>query len=265
MDKYQVKNKIKLDSWDPQEHGAFGGSKKDALDELINLNTEFAAVQEKLYAENKHKLLIVLQGMDAGGKDGTIRKVFAVANPQGVRVAGFKVPSEKELTHDYLWRVHHQVPAKGEIVIFNRSHYEDVLVVRVHNLVPEKVWKKRYRHINEFERLLADEGTTILKFFLLISNEEQKQRLQARADNPEKRWKFNPGDLDERKLWNKYMSAYEEMLNRTSTNWAPWYIIPADKKWYRNWLIATIVMSKLRKLKIKIPIPDLDWDKFVVE
>ncbi len=265
MDRYKVVKKIRLDEWDPQEHAAFDGSKKDSKKELKDINAQFAALQEKLWAEQKRKILIVLQAMDAGGKDGTIRKVFAVANPQGVRVANFKVPSKIELAHDYLWRIHRQTPAKGEIVIFNRSHYEDVLVVRVNRLVPKSVWKKRYRHINEFERLLADEGTIIFKFFLYISKDEQKERLQARLDNSEKRWKFNPGDLEQRKLWDQYISAYEDMLNHTSTECAPWYIIPANRKWYRNWLIGTIVNSKLQDLNMELPVPDLDWNNIVIE
>jgi len=248
-----VKGKIKLKDFDPNDSRLFDGNKKDSKEALLKLNTELAALQEQLYAEGKHRLLIVLQAMDTGGKDGVIRAVFEGVNPQGVRVASFKVPTPVELAHDYLWRVHQQTPGKGEMVIFNRSHYEDVLVVRVHQLVPEEVWSRRYQHIREFERLLADEGTTILKFYLHIDLQEQAQRFLARVEDPTKQWKFNPGDLDERDRWEEYMRAYEDMLNQTSTDWAPWYIIPANKKWYRNWLISKIVIKTLKNLDMRYP------------
>ena len=213
-----------------------------------------------MYAEHKRKVLIVLQGIDTSGKDSTIRHVFGDVNPQGTKVANFKVPTEKELDHDYLWRVHPHTPGKGEIVIFNRSHYEDVLVVRVHGLVPEKVWKRRYDHINEFERLLAEEGTTILKFFLNVSEEEQARRFLARLDQPEKRWKFNPGDLEEREYWDDYTKAYEDMLCKTSTDWAPWYVIPSDRKWYRNLVVASVIVKTLQNLDMQFPeeVPEID-------
>lgn len=248
-----VKGKIKLKDYDPNDSRLFDGNKKDSKEALLKLNTELAALQEQLYAEGKHRLLIVLQAMDTGGKDGVIRAVFEGVNPQGVKVASFKVPTPVELSHDYLWRVHQQTPGKGEMVIFNRSHYEDVLVVRVHQLVPEEVWSRRYQHIREFERLLADEGTTILKFYLHIDLQEQAQRFLARVEDPTKQWKFNPGDLDERDRWEEYMKAYEDMLNQTSTDWAPWYIIPANKKWYRNWLISKIVIKTLKDLDMHYP------------
>lgn len=248
-----VKGKIKLKDYDPNDSRLFDGNKKDSKEALLKLNTELAALQEQLYAEGKHRLLIVLQAMDTGGKDGVIRAVFEGVNPQGVKVASFKVPTPVELSHDYLWRVHQQTPGKGEMVIFNRSHYEDVLVVRVHQLVPEEVWSRRYQHIREFERLLADEGTTILKFYLHIDLQEQAQRFLARVEDPTKQWKFNPGDLDERDRWEEYMRAYEDMLNQTSTDWAPWYIIPANKKWYRNWLISKIVIKTLKNLDMRYP------------
>ena len=247
-----VKGKIKLKDYDPNDSRLFEGNKKDSKEALLKLNTELAALQEQLYAEGKHRLLIVLQAMDTGGKDGVIRAVFEGVNPQGVKVASFKVPTPVELSHDYLWRVHQQTPGKGEMVIFNRSHYEDV-VVRVHHLVPEEVWSRRYQHIREFERLLADEGTTILKFYLHIDLQEQAQRFLARVEDPTKQWKFNPGDLDERDRWEEYMKAYEDMLNQTSTDWAPWYIIPANKKWYRNWLISKIVIKTLKDLDMHYP------------
>ena len=260
MKRYLVKpgSKVDLSKYDPSDTSPYKGGKKDAKKDLKDLNKELEALQEMLYAEHKHNMLIVLQGMDTSGKDGTIRHVFEGVNPQGVRVASFKVPTPIELDHDYLWRVHAQVPGRGEMVIFNRSHYEDVLVVRVHNLVPEKVWSKRYEQIREFEEILAEEGTTILKFFLHISPEEQKERLLARLQGSSKHWKYNPGDLKERQLWSEYTQAYEEALSKTSTDRAPWHIIPADKKWYRNWVIANILVETLKGLKMDYPKPDYD-------
>lgn len=266
MDHFQVKpgSKIDLSKWNTEDGRGFNGDKKAGEAEIFKLNKRLEALQELLYAEGKHKVLVVLQGMDTSGKDGVIRHVFEGVNPQGVRVAAFKRPTAEELAHDYLWRVHRQTPAKGEIVIFNRSHYEDVLVVRVHNLVPPQVWKRRYDHINHFERLLADEGTTILKFFLHISMDEQKRRLQERLDKPEKQWKFDVGDLAERKHWADYQRAFEEVLNRTSTDYAPWYIVPADKKWRRNLVISTIMVETLEKLKMRYPQPQ-DLSGIVIE
>jgi PPK2 family polyphosphate:nucleotide phosphotransferase len=267
MDRYRVKSgdKILLRDWDPNDKSAFDGDKEGAGEQLEKLNRELEELQELLFAENKHKVLVVLQGMDTSGKDGVIRHVFEGVNPQGVRVASFKVPTSEELDHDYLWRVHKQTPGRGKIVIFNRSHYEDVLVVRVHGLVPESVWKKRYQQIIDFERLLADEGATILKFFLHIDPDEQKSRLQARLEDPTKQWKFNTGDLKERKLWPEYMKAYENVLNKTSTNWAPWYIVPANHKWYRNLVIATILVKTLKGLRMAYPQPKEDLSGVVVE
>ncbi len=255
MYRVPIKGKIKLKDYDPNDSKLFDGNKKDGKEALQKLNAELELLQEQLYAEGKHRLLIVLQAMDTGGKDGAIRAVFEGVNPQGVKVASFKTPTPVELSHDYLWRVHQQTPGKGEMVIFNRSQYEDVLVVRVHNLAPEEVWSKRYQHIREFERLLADEGTTILKFYLHIDLEEQAERFLARVEDPTKQWKFNPGDLDERARWDDYMKAYEDMLNQTSTAWAPWYIIPSNKKWYRNWLISKIVIKTLKNLDMRYPAP----------
>ena len=208
---------------------------------------------------------MVLQAIDTGGKDGTIRHVFDGTNPQGVKVASFKRPTPVELAHDFLWRVERQTPGNGEIAIFNRSHYEDVLVVRVHGLVPEERWRRRYDHINDFERRLADEGTTILKFFLHISKEEQRERLQARLDEPHKRWKFSRGDLKERALWDDYQAAYEAVLSRTSTEWAPWYVVPADRKWYRNLVISSALVDTLDTLDPQYPEPEEDLDGVVVE
>lgn len=235
------------------------------MEEIAKLNAKLEELQEVLYAEGKHKILIVLQAMDTGGKDGAIRRVFDGVNPQGVRVAAFKVPTEEELAHDYLWRVHKVVPGKGEMVIFNRSHYEDVLVVRVHNIVPKEVWKARYEQINAFERHLAETGTTILKFYLHIDQDEQKERLQARLDDPAKQWKFRLGDLEERKLWPDYMKAYEDALGKTSTEHAPWYIVPANRKWYRDLVISSVLVDALKKLDMKYPEPEDDLSSVVIE
>lgn len=207
---------------------------------------------------------IVLQAMDTAGKDSTIRMVFEGTNPQGVRVVSFKEPTREETDHDYLWRIHKQVPAKGEIVIFNRSHYEDVLVGRVHGFISSPEIRTRYAQINHFERMLAQEGTIILKFFLYIDKEEQKKRLQERLEDPKKYWKFSSSDVAERKLWPKYMKAYEDVLKHTSTDWAPWYVIPANKKWYRNLTVARIIVNALEKLKMKYPKPQKDLDKVVI-
>jgi PPK2 family polyphosphate:nucleotide phosphotransferase len=267
MENYRIKSgtKISLDDWDPDDTGRHGGSKDSAAIELSRLTKDLERLQELLYAEQKHKVLVVLQGMDTSGKDGVIRHVFEGVNPQGVKVASFKVPTPEELSHDYLWRIHNQTPGKGEIVIFNRSQYEDVLVVRVHELVGKEIWSRRFDQINQFERTLAEEGTTILKFFLHISLDEQKERLQARLDDPNKQWKFNIGDLNERKLWSKYMSAYEDVLQKTSTEWAPWYLIPANHKWYRDLVIGTTLVEKLKSLDMKYPLPVNDLSKIVIE
>lgn len=260
MKSYLVKpgQKVDLNDFDPSETSEFKGGKQEGLVAISQLVSELEPLQELLYAEHQHKVLIVLQAMDTGGKDGTIRRVFEEVNPQGVQVASFKAPTTVELDHDYLWHVHSVVPGKGEIVIFNRSHYEDVLVVRVHGLVPPEVWKSRFDQINEFERLLTDEGTTILKFFLHITPSEQKKRLLARLKDETKQWKYNPADLKERELWKKYMQAYDDVLTKTSTDYAPWHIVPADKKWYRDWVVATILVQALKDLKMKYPKPPFD-------
>ncbi|MBF0386775.1 MAG: polyphosphate kinase 2 family protein [Candidatus Omnitrophica bacterium] len=247
--------KVKLHDWDPAIDRGFDGSKEDAEKELSALTKELNAYQELLYAEHKHKILVVLQGIDASGKDGVVRHVFGGLNPQGVRVVSFKTPSTKELDHDYLWRIHQEVPAKGEIVVFNRSHYEDVLIVRVHGLVAREVWEKRYEHMRDFERMLTDEGTTVLKFFLWIDQEEQQKRLKERLARPEKRWKLAASDLAERKFWPEYIKAYEDMLSRTSSEDAPWHVIPANKKWYRNLVVARIMLNKFKELKMSYPDP----------
>jgi PPK2 family polyphosphate:nucleotide phosphotransferase len=265
MERYRVKTgeAVRLVEFDPGEDGGF---EKDAAQEQLKaLNDELEALQELLYAEHKRKVLVVLQGMDTSGKDGAIRHVFEGVNPQGVRVASFKAPTPEELDHDYLWRIHREAPGKGEIVVFNRSHYEDVLIVRVHQLVPEAVWRRRYEQIRAFERMLVEEGATVVKFFLHISKDEQKERLQERLKTPEKQWKFNVGDLKERKLWDDYQRAYEEALRETSTDWAPWYIVPSDRKWVRNLVISTVLVKLLSDLKMEYPQPAQDLSGVVID
>jgi len=256
--------KVDLAKWDP---GWTPGVKdREEAEALLQKNREkLAKLQYLLYAENKHSLLVILKGMDACGKDGTVRHVMHGVNPQACRVTSFKAPTPQELDHDFLWRIHQQVPPRGEIGIFNRSHYEDVLIVRVKNLVPKEVWSKRYKQINQFERILAKNNITILKFFLHISKEEQKQRLQERLADPTKNWKMNPDDLKERARWDEYMKAYEVALSECSTKWAPWYIIPADKKWYRNLAVSQIIIETLEGFKMKFPKPDFDPKKIVIE
>lgn len=212
-------------------------------------------VQARLYAERERSLLVVLQAMDAGGKDGTIKNVFRGMNPLGVRAVAFKQPTAEELAHDFLWRVHRHAPRAGEIAVFNRSHYEDVLIVRVHALVPEPVWRRRFEQIRAFEALLAESGTTIVKVMLHISPDEQRERLQARVDDPTRRWKFHAGDLDERRRWDDYMAAFTDALAQTSTEQAPWYCVPADHKWYRNWAVLQILAETLEELDPTWPEP----------
>ncbi len=267
MKRYRVKpgGKVDLSKIDPRSTAAFKGDKDDAQKELLDLNKRLEVLQEELWAEGKHKVLVVLQGMDTSGKDGAIRHVFEGVNPLGVRVAAFKTPTEEELAHDFLWRVHPKVPGKGEMVIFNRSHYEDVLVARVRSFVPPEVWEPRYAQINDFERLLTGTGTVILKFFLYISKDEQKERLQERLDDPLKHWKFRRGDLEDRALWDEYVKAYEDALARTSQDHAPWYVVPSDRKWYRNLVIARILVEALEKLDIKVPPAEEDLQGVVVE
>lgn len=257
--------KVKLSKWDPDDTSGFKGNKQEAELEIAEMVRKLSALQEVLYAEHKHKILVVIQAMDTGGKDGAIRGVFSGVNPAGVRVVSFKAPSVEELDHDYLWRIHKTVPAKGELVVFNRSHYEDVLVVRVHEFVPPAVWKPRFEQINAFEQQLAESGTTILKFYLHISKDEQKERLQARLDDPNKHWKFRLGDLEERKLWPNYMEAYEDVLSKTSTSYAPWYIVPANHKWYRDLVISSVLVDALDKLNMNFPESTENLDGVVVE
>ncbi len=239
--------------------------KDEAREHLLVLNDRLETLQELLWAQGTERILVVLQAMDAGGKDGTIRRVLEGVNPSGVRVAAFKRPSTAELARDYLWRAHKQVPADGEMVIFNRSHYEDVLIVRVQDLVPKKRWSKRYEHIVAFEQMLADEGTTIIKLFLHISKDEQRERLQARLDEPDKNWKFDEGDLEQRAHWDDYMRAFEDAIAATSTKAAPWFIVPADRKWYRNLVVSEILIQTLEGLDMSYPPADPDLASIVIE
>jgi len=235
-----------------------------AEEEFQSLREEFIALQPRLYAEGKQKLLIVLQAMDAGGKDSTIRKICQGVNPQGVEVSSFKKPSAEELAHDFLWRVHREVPGAGMVGIFNRSHYEDVLVVRVHDIVPKSVWQPRFELINQFEKYLTATGTTVLKFFLHISKGEQKERFQDRLDEPEKHWKFDVEDLEKRKSWDDYQNAFEDMLNECTTPHAPWYVIPADQKWYRNVAIMRVIVDTLKTMSPQYPESD-DLSDIVID
>ena len=231
------------------------GEKDEAKELLAELIEELALLQTRLWAEGERSLLLVLQGLDASGKDGTIRSVFTGVNPQGCDIVSFKAPTSNERAHDYLWRIHDVCPRRGRIGIFNRSHYEDVIAVRVRGLAPKSVWSKRPHHINEFERMLTDEGTTIVKVYLHLSKDEQRERLQERVDNPQKRWKFRKDDLDDRALWNEYMKAFEDTITETSTKWAPWYVVPTDRNWVRNVAVASLLVETLRELDPQIPDP----------
>lgn len=255
---------VRLTDFDPKFYD--GDQEKDSHDEMLAENAqEMSDLAYKLYAENTRSLLLVLQGMDTAGKDGTIRHVMRGMNPQSCQVVPFKQPSPEELDHDFLWRIHLRVPRRGNIGIFNRSQYEDVLVVRVHNLVPEEVWRQRYDRINAFEKIIHESGTKIVKCFLHISKEEQRRRLQARLDNPDKRWKFSKGDLAERKLWDDYQRAYEAALTHCSTDYAPWHIIPSDRKWVRNLTVSNLLLETLREMAPKFPSPEEGLDGIEVE
>lgn len=253
---------------EPRQSGPFR-DKHDAA-EILGANLEhLSRLQRRLYAQGEHGLLIVLQGMDTAGKDGTIRHVMGAFSPQGVEVTPFKVPTEEELAHDFLWRIHRAVPRRRMVGIFNRSHYEDVVAVRVRKLAPEAVWRPRYDRINELEGLLAESGVTVVKLFLHISPEEQAERFRERQQDPEKQWKFRPGDLEDRALWGQFLAAYEEALTRCNTARAPWYVVPADRKWYRNLVVSEILLTVLEGLELPLPepvpgvedyeIPDVDW------
>src|SRR5258706_2360344 len=258
-----VGEKVNLKDYDPDYTGNFQ-SKEDVEMLVTEHILELRDLQRILYAESKPSVLVVLQAMDTGGKDGTIRHVFSGVNPQGVNVTSFKAPTPQEAAHDFLWRIHQTTPAKGYIQIFNRSHYEDVLVVRVHDLLPKKVGKARYDQINEFEQYLVENDTVILKFFLHISKEEQKKRLESRIKNPKKQWKFNPDDLKERELWDDYMGAYEDALTKCNTENAPWHIVPANKKGYRNFVGTETIVSTLRKMDLQYPKPKVDLEGIVI-
>ncbi|QJW94663.1 polyphosphate kinase 2 family protein [Frigoriglobus tundricola] len=236
-------------------------SHKEAVEEIARYQTKLRELQELLYADGRCSLLICLQGMDTGGKDGTINHILGAMNPQGCRVVGFKQPSVEEQAHDFLWRIHRAVPARGEVAIFNRSHYEDVLIVRVHDLVPKPVWSGRYDQINAFEKQLVEGNTHILKFYLHISKEEQLRRFRERLDEPAKQWKISASDYTERKFWDDYMAAYEDALSRCSTEHAPWFVIPSDHKWFRNLAIARIVVEHLEGLDMKFPPPAVDLER----
>ena len=255
-------SKIRLKDYDPDYHEDY--DKKSANKETDRLQARMCELQEMLHAQGTQSLLIVLQAMDTGGKDGTIKKVFEEINPVGVHVTSFKAPTTHELAHDFLWRVHQHTPSKGVIGIFNRSHYEDVLVVRVNQLVPPEVWKGRYEHINHFERLLVDNGTRILKFYLHISKEEQKARLQARLDNPQKQWKFSLGDLPVRERWDDYMEAYEAGLTRCNTEYAPWHIVPANYKWYRDLVVTRAIVDAMEDMRLSYPPPEPGLENVVI-
>ena len=267
MKEYRIEADIKVRL---EEHPTQPPQKDEDFKEATKLKTaklglRLADLQDLLYAEHKHRLLVVLQGLDTSGKDGATRNVFAPISPQGLRVIAYKAPIQPELEHDYLWRIHDKVPGNGEIAVFNRSHYEEVLVVRVQGLQPEKVWRRRYRHILEWERMLTEEGTTILKFFLHINKDEQKKRLQSRLEEKRKHWKWDPGDLRDRAYWDQYLAAYEEAIEKTSTEDCPWFVVPADKKWWRDYVISSVVVDALEALKMEYPKPVADLSQVVIQ
>ncbi len=267
MDEYRILpgEHPELSSRDPRDKSALADlTKSTSGSAMAERRRRLSELQQRLWADGSQALLIVLQAMDTGGKDGTIRKVLSGVNPQGVEVQSFGVPSDEEMDHDYLWRVHAHAPAKGRIAVFNRSHYEDVLVVRVLGLVPEAHWSKRYGHIRDFERMLTDEGTTIVKIMLHISKDEQKERLEARLADPAKGYKFNPSDLDSRERWADYMRAYEDAVSETSSESAPWFVVPSDRKWYRNIVVAQILIDALESMDLTYPEPDFDLTEIVI-
>jgi PPK2 family polyphosphate:nucleotide phosphotransferase len=241
-----------------------GLTKEQAKEERKALEDRLEQLQEKLYAQSTQAVLIVLQGMDAAGKDGTIKKVFDAVNPQGITVTSFKAPTPAELSHDFLWRIHRHTPSFGHIGIFNRSHYEDVLIARVNELVPKSVWEKRFDHINHFEKLLTDSGTRVLKFFLYIDKDEQKRRFEARLNEPRKNWKFAKGDLPVRENWDDYIKAYEDAISKTNTRYAPWAIVPANNKWYRNLVITRLLVETLEDMDLAFPEPEEGLDEVVI-
>ncbi len=253
----------KLSHWDPDD--VMGFDEQQAQERLKKNLKRLLELQFVLYAENKQSLLVILQAMDAGGKDGVIRNVFGPLNPQGCRVVPFKAPNSLDLSRDFLWRIHLNTPCFGEIGIFNRSHYEDVLIVRVKDLVPKSIWSKRYAQINDFERMLSENGVTIIKLFLHISKDEQRERLQARLDDPTRHWKIDPADFAERKRWDSYMKAYEDAINQCNGKYAPWYVIPANHKWFRNLAISEIAVQALEQMNMKFPKPICDISKIKID
>jgi PPK2 family polyphosphate:nucleotide phosphotransferase len=257
-------SRVRLAKLDPDDTGDFEDKAEagPAIDADLG---RLRDLQEKLYVDDRYAVLLVLQGMDTSGKDGTVKHISGGVSLIGAEVTNFKVPSSTELQHDFLWRIHQRVPERGRIGIFNRSQYEDVLIARVHKLVPEDVWRKRYAQINAFERILTGNNIIILKCFLHISKGEQKERLQARLDNPQKHWKFNPDDLRERALWPEYVSAYEDALSECSTEYAPWYVIPADKKWHRNYAVTRLLVETLERLDLRLPPVSFDPKKVQIE
>jgi len=268
MERYRITQGsiVDLARTDPGEKVAFDHLKKSSSQKVLaTMNSELSELQRLMWTDGDQALLVVLQAMDTGGKDGTIRKVLSGVNPQGVDVHGFGVPGPHEAAHDYLWRVHKWTPARGRIGVFNRSHYEDVLVVRVNDLVPESVWSKRYKQIRDFEEMLCDEGTTIVKIMLNISKAEQKDRLQARLDDPSKNYKFDPSDLSSREKWDDYMVAYGDAISLTSTDRAPWYIVPSDRKWYRNLVVSQILIDTIRDMDLAYPITEFDLAGITIE
>ncbi len=262
--KVEADQKIRLREIDADDIGPLEG-KEAALECLGNLQEKLRDLQARLYAENKRSVLLIFQAMDTGGKDGAVKSLLTGVNPAGVQVTSFKAPSAEELDHDYLWRVHQKVPPRGVIGVWNRSHYEDVLIVRVHKMIAKQVWKARYEQINAFEKMLSQNGVTILKFFLHISRDEQQERLQARLDDPSKHWKFNPGDLSERALWDDYQKAYEDAINQCSSAAAPWHVVPANKKWARNIAVAEAVVEAMEKMKPQYPEVEFDPKTIVIE
>lgn len=263
---YRVKpgSRFSLGAYDPEGPSDIG-NKEGGLARLAELRNDIQDLQRVLYAEHTQRLLVILQAMDTGGKDGTVRQVFSGIDPHGLRVVSFKAPTNVELEHDFLWRIHAQAPAQGEVVVFNRSHYEDIVAVKVKNLMPKTVWEKRYEHVINFEQMLVDEGTTILKLFLHISYDEQRRRLQERLENPRKHWKFDPEDVRDRERWPKFISAYEEVIGRTSTESAPWCIVPANKKWYRNIVVAETVKEALVRMEPNWPANKHDLSSVVLK
>ena len=242
-----------------------GLDKPRAKSELDDLNDRLDVLQRRLFAEGARSVLLVLQGLDAAGKDGVIRSVFSGLSPQGCKVVSFRAPTSTELAHDYLWRVHAQLPARGEIGIFNRSHYEDIVTVRIRKLVPEAAWRRRAGHVREWERMLTDEGTSIVKVFLNVSKDEQRERLQERIDDPEKRWKFRRDDLEVRARFDDYLAAYEEALTETSTDWAPWHVVPADRNWVKAYAVAKLLVETLERIDPQLPAPEPGIEGLVVE